>query len=272
MSTNSNLDRISKAWLAEGPTQLADRVFDAALDEVHLTRQRRRLPVLWRLNLMPVQLRLAAAALIGVVALGVIYLNLPKRNDVGGPSPSALQSPRSSPEGRAGQFPRPFGYTLPAGEGLVVDVSDDHLLYQFRHPVPSGTGYDRVVAVRAVTGGRADPCSEQPEPLALGGPQAFIDYFKSIPTIEVAGEKSTIVDGLTAIEANLTFQPATTSCPDVWLWTASGSITQSNGRAPTRVTIFDVSGVHVVILTIGPDTFTPKADELISSLTFDANH
>jgi len=88
MSTNSNLDRIAEAWLAEGPTQLADRVLEAALDEVHLTRQRRRLPVPWRFNTMPTPLRLAAAALIGVVALGVIYLNLPGRSDVGGPPPT----------------------------------------------------------------------------------------------------------------------------------------------------------------------------------------
>ncbi|MCI0344991.1 MAG: hypothetical protein L0221_06020 [Chloroflexi bacterium] len=98
MSTNSNFDRISEAWLAEGPTQLADRVFDAALDEVHLTRQRRRLPVLWRITPMPVQVRLAAAAVIGVLLVGIVYLNLPGRNDVGGapsptPSPSASTTP-----------------------------------------------------------------------------------------------------------------------------------------------------------------------------------
>lgn len=96
MSTNSNFDRISEAWLAEGPTQLADRVVDAALDEVHLTNQRRRLTVPWRFNRMPNPLRLAAAAVIGVLLVGVIYLNLPGRNDVGGQSQTPLVSPTPS--------------------------------------------------------------------------------------------------------------------------------------------------------------------------------
>ena len=38
-------DRIADAFMADGPTALADRVLDAAFAEVHLTRQRR---VLWR--------------------------------------------------------------------------------------------------------------------------------------------------------------------------------------------------------------------------------
>lgn len=116
MSTHSNFDRISEAWLAEGPTQLADRVLDAALDEVHLTRQRRRLPVLWRFNPMPVSVRLAAAAVIGVLLVGVIYMNLPGRNDVGGqgvsPSPSATQAPPSPTQA-------PPSPTL--GSGLLPD-------------------------------------------------------------------------------------------------------------------------------------------------------
>ncbi|HZM74066.1 MAG TPA: hypothetical protein VFC71_11895 [Candidatus Polarisedimenticolia bacterium] len=42
---------------------------------------------------MPMSVRLAAAAVIGVIALGVIYLNLPGRGDVAGPSPSPSASP-----------------------------------------------------------------------------------------------------------------------------------------------------------------------------------
>lgn len=36
-----DVERLAAAWLAEGPTELADRVVDAALREVHVTRQRR---------------------------------------------------------------------------------------------------------------------------------------------------------------------------------------------------------------------------------------
>jgi len=97
MNTNRDFERITEAWLADGPTQLADRVLDAALDEVHLTRQRRRLPVPWRFHTMSLQIRLAAAAVVGALLVGVIYLNLPGRGDVGGPSstpgPTATAQP-----------------------------------------------------------------------------------------------------------------------------------------------------------------------------------
>lgn len=121
MSTNTNFDRIAEAWLAEGPAQLADRVLDAALDEVHLTRQRRRLPVPWRFNPMPNSVRVAAAALVGVLVVGVIYLNLPGLTGPGGsptPSPTATVAPSDAPVATpAVFFSERYGYTvgLPAG-------------------------------------------------------------------------------------------------------------------------------------------------------------
>ena len=98
MSTNRDFERTAEAWLAEGPTQLADRVLDSVLDEVHLTQQRRRLAVPWRLYPMPTFARLAAAALIGVIAVGVIYLNAPIDDGVGSsPTPAASTTAAPSP-------------------------------------------------------------------------------------------------------------------------------------------------------------------------------
>jgi hypothetical protein len=102
MSTNRNFDRIAEAWLAEGPSQLADRVLDAALDEVHLTNQRRRLPVPWRFTLMPALSRatgIAALALVAVVgAGGLISLNSKAPSGPGGPTtaPTAAPTPGAS--------------------------------------------------------------------------------------------------------------------------------------------------------------------------------
>jgi hypothetical protein len=97
MSTKSNFDRVAAAWLAEGPTQLADRVLDAALDEVHLTNQQHRLTLPWRFDRSSGVLRLATAAVIAVVVLGVIYLNLPGPHAVGGPSPTPTLGPTDPP-------------------------------------------------------------------------------------------------------------------------------------------------------------------------------
>ena len=80
-------------WLEEDPTNAPDQVLETILAAVPSISQRRRLPVPWRFQTMPMSVRLAAAAVIGVIALGVIYINLPRPDDVGGPSPSPSPSP-----------------------------------------------------------------------------------------------------------------------------------------------------------------------------------
>jgi hypothetical protein len=97
MTTNDDFDRIARAWLADGPTELADRVLDAALDDVHATRQRRR-PLLHgrtpRMTLLVTAgARAAAAALATVAVLGGGALLL-----AGGAGPAAGPGASASPE------------------------------------------------------------------------------------------------------------------------------------------------------------------------------
>jgi hypothetical protein len=97
MTTNSDFDRRAAAFLADGPTELADRVLDAALREVHTTKQRRRLPTPRRFLPMPTYLRLAAG--IAVVAIGgfalFAYLN-PRLGPAGPAAPTPQPSPRAT--------------------------------------------------------------------------------------------------------------------------------------------------------------------------------
>jgi hypothetical protein len=75
MTTNSDFDRHAAAFIADGPTELADRVLDAALVEVHLTRQRRGLTAPWRLPRMHGMFRLATAAIaVAVAVFGSAYI------------------------------------------------------------------------------------------------------------------------------------------------------------------------------------------------------
>jgi hypothetical protein len=69
MSTDRDFDRIVMAWLAEGPDELSDRVLDAVVDRVHLTRQRRVSRVPWRFPTMTMPARVAALIAVGVLAL-----------------------------------------------------------------------------------------------------------------------------------------------------------------------------------------------------------
>jgi len=93
MSDEHRFERDARAWLELGPTDAPERIVEAALFEIEQTSQERDFRVPWRFPAMNSPLRLAAAAVVGVVALGLIFLNLPGRNgnDVGppGPTPSA---------------------------------------------------------------------------------------------------------------------------------------------------------------------------------------
>ena len=47
MTIESEFDRIAKAWLVDGPAELPERVLDAVVDEIHLTRQWRAMRAPW---------------------------------------------------------------------------------------------------------------------------------------------------------------------------------------------------------------------------------
>jgi len=97
MTDQPELDRLLVAYFAEGSNELADRVIDAALDQIAHTRQRRPLRVPRRSPTMTTPFRLATAAVIGVLAVaGAFYLLQPSQPTVGGPGPTPSTSPASS--------------------------------------------------------------------------------------------------------------------------------------------------------------------------------
>lgn len=95
MSTTTDFDRHASAWLADGPTELSDRVLEAALREVHLTRQRRRWSTPWRNTLMSVRMTVAAGVAVAAVAVVAAF------GAIGGgtasPSPTASAGPTALP-------------------------------------------------------------------------------------------------------------------------------------------------------------------------------
>ena len=59
--TDSEFDRTARAWLADGPNRISDRALQAALDEIHVTRQRRAWWPAQRQSRMFTMLRIAVA-------------------------------------------------------------------------------------------------------------------------------------------------------------------------------------------------------------------
>ena len=59
--TDSEFDRTARAWLEDGPNEISDRALQAALDEIHVTRQRRAWWPARRQTPMFTMIRVAAA-------------------------------------------------------------------------------------------------------------------------------------------------------------------------------------------------------------------
>jgi hypothetical protein len=96
MSAGRDVERLIADWFVEEAVLRApDRVLDEASRVVDRTRQR-RLGAAWRAIPMSAPLRLAAAAVIGVLAIGgaLLLFGRAGQSNVGGPSPSP--SPTSS--------------------------------------------------------------------------------------------------------------------------------------------------------------------------------
>jgi N-acetylneuraminic acid mutarotase len=90
MTDQRELDRLLGAFFVDGSEELADRVIEAALDQIDHTRQRPAVRMPRRFQTMPMLTRLAAAAVIGVlVAGGAFYLiHRGQPAVLGGPSPT----------------------------------------------------------------------------------------------------------------------------------------------------------------------------------------
>jgi hypothetical protein len=150
MTEQRELDQLLGAFFADGPDQVADRVIDGALVQIDHTRQRRAIRLPRRFQTMPMLTRLAAAAVIGVLAVGgAFYLIKPGQPaGVGGPSPASgvsaspsqpaatpAQTPAASPTAK----PSPMALTGPLGAGRQIHIAT--VLADGRVLVAGGTDY-----------------------------------------------------------------------------------------------------------------------------------
>lgn len=114
MTSQRELGRVLDAFFAEGADQVADRVIEAALDQIDHMPQRRaiRLPRLFpTMNMLT---RLAAAAVIGALLVGgTLLLTRPSQPAVGGPTPQPSNSPSPcEPSPTPSARPSPTGSML----------------------------------------------------------------------------------------------------------------------------------------------------------------
>ncbi|MET1232903.1 MAG: hypothetical protein ABWY52_08660, partial [Candidatus Limnocylindrales bacterium] len=122
MNGNTDFDRIAQSWLQDGPTEMPDRSLQAALDEVHVTTQRRFGAARRTFPMSSNIWRVAAAAVIGILVIvgGLAFLSGRQGGVGGAPATTApaTASPTVQPSAAAGP---PYGQ-IPAGTYRIGDT------------------------------------------------------------------------------------------------------------------------------------------------------
>lgn len=99
MTHERDIERILGHWLADGPTEVPDRVMDVFADRIARQPQRPAWRQTWRDANMHTSLRAAAVlAAVVILAFGAVYLwGSPSDSNIGGPAATPSPSPTASP-------------------------------------------------------------------------------------------------------------------------------------------------------------------------------
>jgi hypothetical protein len=222
MTASRDPERLIRAFLDEGPTDLSDRTYDAVRSHIDRTRQRVVIGP-WREPRMSnlARIAIAAAAVLAVAVVG--YNVLPGSNEPG--ATGTIPSPSPSPTATAlpTATPQPTGpgelmeLLLPAGEYVTHPFLAPNDSIGFRFAVPGGwAGLGRVSVFPTTTG------LEGPDGMSMSFLTVTSLYgdpcnWKKDTGIEVG---PTVDDLVTALAANPGYE--TTDPADVTLGGFSG--------------------------------------------------
>lgn len=261
--TENDFNRTARLWLQDGPSQLADRVLEAALEEIHVTRQRGTWwPGYWWPELgshsLTNAIRIAAVAgAVGLAIMGFGLLSLGGAPDgppaTPTPTPRALTVDRSLPGPGTYVTADPFlvrvTFTLPAGWDSTM--GGPYFVDLGRTYRPGGVSlsiFDKV---------RADPCHPNqglldPAPGPMVGDLATA--LASVPGLAATTPTDVTVDGYAGKHFTLTAPTSFEGCSIsedgyvIWELPLGGTNDMSPGER-AQLWILDVEGERLVIHT-----------------------
>jgi hypothetical protein len=271
MTATRDPDRLIRAYLAEGRTELSTEAYDAVRSDIERTRQRAIIGP-WREPAMPTIARFGVAVA-AVLIVGIVGLNLSGGSGIGpavpSPSPSATTIPPSA-------TPSEAAYTWPGAlaagtytTSLVWDVP-----FTTTFAVPAGwQGMDIelskgpvFVSFQIVDNVYTDPCAKTPLDPPVG--PSVSDLADALTSVEgFVPVKSEVVSFGGAPGRYLELEAkADTACPvdeHMSLWREMASMAKSGQpyggpdgfvRYPHhRIWILDVAGLRYVIDTAHSD-------------------
>ena len=259
--TDNEFDRTARAWLADSPDRISDRALQAALDEIHATRQRRAWWPARRQSRMFTMFRIAAVA--GAILLAIVGFGLLSSGGRPGPSPTPTASPMALTMDVLGPLQPgtyvtadPFlarvTFTVPPGwEGIM---GGPYLVDLGKAAEPGAVSFQVFDTVYA------DPCDFSKGPLnPLPGPSVddLATVLAGLPGLDVTAPTDITIDGYRGKQLTLTAPSDMTGCtlsPEGNLLTWELPLGNRIGMTPgevDRVWILDVDGQRLVI--VAPD-------------------
>jgi hypothetical protein len=269
MTARRNPEVLIDAFLAEGTTDLPDRVFDAVRSDIHGTRQRVVLGP-WREPTLLTPIRLAVAAAILVVAAGFTWSQIaPRPPDVGtqpSPAPSATPSASatvlagSNQELARGRYGIDYG-RAPGSEGsgpsIVFDIAASGWYDASESAVdfiyPDGVSYGPSFGVWNITTPAAEPCARYEAATPAPGPgiDDLLDALSGQDGIQAGPITPVTIDGYDGKFVDLTITADVTSCPEgffTWGSAIDGRTAKATGEVD-RVYALDVDGKRITFFT-----------------------
>lgn len=295
MTTQRDPDRLIRAFLAEGRTDLPDRAYDAIRSDIERTRQRVVIGP-WRPTFMNTYVKLAIAAA-AVVVVAVIGFNLlPADNRQTGspsPTPAASPTPATTPTPTVAPTPRPTAVAVfpPAGpispgtytavlEGIRVSftvsatgwvVSEGNFVGTASYGQPADVSFN--MWPNSPDNVYSDPCGHTPLDPAPGYTAAdLIAAAAAIPGTDLVSAPSSVtVAGRPAQHVAFTIRDDIACDPqDFWLWYDDSGRGQDWRWAgfvgdTHQVWTIDVDGK---VIWIDSETFenaTPEAEQTVQA-------
>ena len=274
--TTDDFDRTARLWLDDGPTELSDRALEAALAEIHVTRQRR---AWWPAQRFPAMTNLIRiAAVVGAVAIATVLGTSLLPGGIGStPTPSPTPSPRVITDTSTSLTPGTYVSGAPFLARVTFTVRagwDAQLNGPYRFEVrkagdsPIGIAFDVFDKVYA------DPCHYEQGLLdPLPGPSVndLATALASLPGFEATTPTDVTIDGYAGKQLDLTapasFDGCTMSPEGYLLWELPLGATQTflPGQRD-RIWIVDVAGQRLVIDVLEVPGRTPQDDADIQAI------
>jgi hypothetical protein len=297
MTQRTDIERVLDLWLAEGPTQVPERVFDAAIARVGRQPQHSAWRSRWRTSDMTIPIRLIAAAIAAIAVVGAGLVVLRPGPGVGTPSAGAVTpspSPSSVPTSTSvvsGAARLPRSGALEPGRYFIEEGTSTPTTFSFTVPAgwlaggsgisqhPDESGREIGFGVAIVDGIFADPCGAN-EPVAFGvAAQDLLNALGERPGLDVQPSTAIEIDGRPgqlvelAVEADVDIEACD---PPIGLqvWRDRGENYLVVGpEVVTRIHTVDLDGERFVLVTSHGLSADPaeiaEIAEIIESIRFE---